>query len=206
MDVNVIFQIVVLRISVMIHEVSHGAMALAFGDKTALYEGRLTLNPLKHIDWFGSVLLPLFLFLTNAGFMIGWAKPVPYNPYNLRNRKIAEPLVALAGPLSNTIIAIIFGILIRILVPLYIVSSSLIMSFEFVVIINISLAIFNLIPIPPLDGSKILFSFLPVGKQFVFSQSAQKYGILVLVVIAFLLTSLISPVIFSVFHLITGLG
>lgn len=189
----------------MIHEISHGTMALAFGDKTALYEGRLTLNPLKHIDWFGSVVLPLFLFLTNAHFMIGWAKPVPYNPYNLKNRKVAEPLVAFAGPLSNMIIAVIFGILIRILIPLNI-SDTFIVSLEYVVIINISLAIFNLIPVPPLDGSKILFSFLPVGKQYIFSQSAQRYGILILILIAFFLPSIISPVVFNLFHLITGIN
>jgi Zn-dependent protease len=189
----------------MIHEVSHGAMALAFGDRTALYEGRLTLNPLKHIDWFGSVALPLFLFLTSAGFMIGWAKPVPYNPYNLRNRRIGEPMIALAGPLSNIIVAVIFGFLIRILLPLYIVPSSFILILAFVVKNNIALAIFNLIPLPPLDGSKILFSFLPIWKQCIFSESAQKYGILILIFIAFFFPSFISPIISWVFSLITGL-
>ena len=99
----------------MIHEISHGLMALSFGDKTAEYAGRLTLNPLKHIDWFGSIILPFLLYISGTGFMIGWAKPVPYNVYNLRNRKIAEPLVAFAGPLSNIIVALIFGILIRVL-------------------------------------------------------------------------------------------
>ena len=201
----IFFQIAILIISVMIHEVSHGAMALAFGDKTALYEGRLTLNPLKHIDWFGSVALPFFLFIINAGFMIGWAKPVPYNPYNLKNRNIAEPMVALAGPLSNIIIAFIFGFLIRILIPLYI-SSALISILSFVVMINIALFVFNLIPIPPLDGSKILFSFLPIWRQCIFSQSAQKYGFLILVFIAFFFPSFISPIILWLFKFITGLN
>jgi len=182
-------------------------MALAFGDKTALYEGRLTLNPLKHIDWFGSVALPLFLFITTSGgFIIGWAKPVPYNPYNLKNRNIGEPMVALAGPLSNIIVAFIFGFLIRILLPLYIVPSSFIIILVFVVKINIALAIFNLIPIPPLDGSKILFSFLPIERQFIFSQSAQKYGFLILIFIVFLFPSFISPIIYYLFHIITGIS
>ena len=151
----------------MIHEISHGLMALSFGDKTAEYAGRLTLNPLKHIDWFGSIILPFLLYISGTGFMIGWAKPVPYNVYNLRNRKIAEPLVAFAGPLSNIIVALIFGILIRVLPQTNVL---LISIFALIVLINISLAVFNLIPIPPLDGSKILFPIIPLGNRFVFSQ------------------------------------
>ncbi len=205
MNINIIFQILILIVSVIIHEVSHGAMALAFGDKTAQYEGRITLNPLKHLDWFGSILLPFFLVISNAGFIIGWAKPVPYNPYNLRNRKIAEPLVALAGPLSNIIIALIFGILIRILVANGIFGA-FITSLVFVVMINIALAVFNLIPIPPLDGSKILFSLLPVGKKFIFSDIATKYGFFILVAILLFLPNFISPIIFKLLTLITGLG
>ena len=105
MNISVIFQISILIFSVIIHEISHGFTALYFGDKTAQYEGRLTLNPIKHLDLFGSIILPLALYLTGAGFMVGWAKPVPYNPYNLRNRNIAEPLIALAGPVSNFFVA-----------------------------------------------------------------------------------------------------
>ncbi|MEI8123652.1 MAG: site-2 protease family protein [bacterium] len=205
MDINIIFQIAILVISVIIHEISHGAMALAFGDKTAQYEGRLTLNPLKHIDWFGSVLLPFFLVISGVGFIIGWAKPVPYNPYNLRNRNVAEPLVALAGPLSNILIALIFGVLIRILVANSI-SGTFITSLVFVVIINIALAVFNLIPIPPLDGSKILFSLLPVGRKFIFSDIASRYGFFILVGILLFLPNFISPIIFKLFTLITGLS
>jgi Zn-dependent protease len=179
-------------------------MALVFGDRTAEYEGRLTLNPIKHVDIFGTILLPLLLFISHAGFMIGWAKPVPYNPYNLKNAKIAEPLVAFAGPLSNILIAIIFGLLIR-FIP---VSSdqmvNLVSIFSYVVLINIALAIFNLIPIPPLDGSKILFSFLPVGR-FAFTEMASRYGLLILIVIVAFLPNFISPMIFSIFHFLTGI-
>ncbi len=197
----------------MIHEISHGFMALYFGDKTAEYAGRLTLNPLKHIDWFGSIILPFILYITNVGFMIGWAKPVPYNIYNLRNRKLAEPLVAFAGPLSNLVVALIFGIIIRILVSIGASPSlptgqagPLVLIFSFVVFVNVSLAIFNLIPIPPLDGSKILFSILPVGNRFIFSQFAERYGILIIILIVAFLPGILMPLITSVFTLITGLG
>ena len=204
-EINPIFQIVILIFSVIIHEVSHGAMALAFGDRTAEYDGRLTLNPLKHIDIFGSIILPLLLFFSHAGFMIGWAKPVSYNPYNLKHARIAEPLVAFAGPLSNILIAIIFGLLIRFLPVSGDQMVNLILIFSYIVLINISLAIFNLIPIPPLDGSKILFSFLPAGR-FVFSQSAARYGLVVLFFIIALVPNFVFPIISSVFHLLTGIS
>lgn len=195
-----IFQIIILIFSVMIHEISHGAMALAFGDRTAQYEGRLTLNPIKHLDWYGSILLPLFLWIIGSPFMIGWAKPVPYNPYNLRNRKVGEMMVAIAGPISNLLIAFIFGIAIR-----FLHGNFLEIVFEFVVLLNISLAVFNLIPIPPLDGSKILFALLPVRGRFVFSDLAQRYGIIVIIGLMFVLPRIISPIIYSIFTLITGL-
>jgi len=204
MEINVFFQIFILVFSVMIHEISHGLMALAWGDKTAQYEGRLTLNPLRHIDWFGSVILPLILFVSQAGFMLGWAKPVPYNPYNLRNRKVAEPMVAFAGPLSNLIVAIFFGLIIRGLVY-FGVYSNLITIFSFVILLNVSLAVFNLIPIPPLDGSKIISAFLPVGKRFAFSNFAGRYGIIIIIAIVFLLPDFITPIITKIFSLIVGI-
>jgi Zn-dependent protease len=205
MNVNVLFQIFILVFSVIIHEISHGYMALAFGDKTAEYEGRLTLNPIPHIDIWGSIVVPLALFLVGAP-MIGWAKPVPYNPYNLRDRKIAEPLVALAGPTSNLLLAVLFGSLTRVLVamPAY-ANSSLVAIFGFITIVNISLAIFNLIPIPPLDGSKILFSLLPVGGRLVFSSVAQRYGLIVIFAIIIFAPGIITPIISGVFSLITGI-
>ncbi|MFA5934415.1 MAG: site-2 protease family protein [Candidatus Paceibacterota bacterium] len=204
MDSNIIFQIIILIFSVIIHEVSHGAMALAFGDRTAQYEGRLTLNPIKHIDIFGSIILPFLLFISHAGFMIGWAKPVPYNPYNLRNPKIAEPLVSFAGPLSNIMVAVIFGLIIRFVLVLNPSLVSLVTVFSYVVIINISLAIFNLVPIPPLDGSKILFSMFP--NRFAFSEAWAKYGIFIIILLLTFISSIISPIIFWLFRLITGLN
>ena len=153
--------------SVVIHEVSHGYAALALGDPTAKYQGRLTLNPISHLDPIGSFFVPLIGYFAGR-FIVGWAKPVPFNPYNLRNQRWGEALVAVAGPISNIALAILFGLTIRFL-PEYInISQSFLNLASSVVLINIILAIFNLIPIPPLDGSKILFAFLPYNSASVF--------------------------------------
>ena len=157
---NFIFQIIVLIISIMAHEVAHGAAAYAFGDPTAKNQGRLTLNPLKHIDPFGSVMLPLILVLTHAGFVFGWAKPVLYNPYNLRNRRLGEFCVSIAGIITNFIIALVFVFLLRFCVSLGL-SQPAVDLMIYVVFLNLVLGIFNLIPIPPLDGSKILYTLIP---------------------------------------------
>src|SRR3989344_1145312 len=163
--IQISFQIVVLIFSVVIHEVSHGFAALSLGDRTAEDAGRLTLNPLKHLDPFGSVLLPLFtLFL--GGFVFGWAKPVPYNPYNLKNQKWGPALVGAAGPAANIGLALVFGLLLRFL-PGFSESIPSTFLFNFlsvastITLLNLVLAVFNLVPIPPLDGSKVLFSVLP---------------------------------------------
>jgi Zn-dependent protease len=153
----ILFYILILFMSVVIHEVAHGYAARMLGDRTAEYEGRLTLNPLVHIDPIGSVIVPIITSL--AGFPFGWAKPVPFNPYNLRSQRWGELIVAAAGPLSNIAIAVVFGLIIRFGAG-ELSASFLAPAFQ-VVLINLSLAIFNLIPIPPLDGSKILFGILP---------------------------------------------
>ena len=172
-----VFSFIILIVSVVIHEVSHGYAAYMQGDFTAYYQGRLTLNPLKHIDIVGSILVPIITSL--AGFPFGWAKPVPFNPYNLRNQRWGELLVALAGPASNIIIAIIFGLILR-------VGTSLPDSFAtlaaLVVLINIGLAIFNLIPIPPLDGSKILWGFLPF-RFMRYRLALERYSFLIVILI-----------------------
>lgn len=151
------FVIVVVVFSAIIHEVMHGVAAEWLGDKTARYAGRLTLNPLPHIDPFGSVLLPIILTLTNSPIFFAWAKPVPYNPYNLRPGRFSEAIVAGAGPVSNLVIALLFGVIIRIgVLPVETVQ-----LLFYVVVINIMLCLFNLLPIPPLDGSKVIEALLP---------------------------------------------
>jgi Zn-dependent protease len=200
---NSIFYILILIMSIVIHEVSHGFMAEYFGDPTARNAGRLTLNPLKHLDLFGSILLPAILIMTHAGFLFGWAKPVPYNPNNLSNRKWGTIAVASAGVLANFFIAIIFGIIIR-----FAFSMSLSPNFYFItsaiVIVNLALGIFNLIPIPPLDGSKILFSFLP-ERAFPFILMYEQYSLILLLVFIIFFSNLLYPILAFLFHLITGL-
>ncbi len=205
MSFDTFFGVIVLIMSVVIHEVSHGMAALYLGDETAKLEGRLTLNPLKHLDPFGSVILPILLVVTHAGFVFGWAKPVPYNPYNLRNQKWGDAIVAAAGPVSNLILACVFGILVRVGIGYSLFSSTLVSIFASVVFINIVLAIFNLVPIPPLDGSKILFSFLPYYMRNV-RIALERYGFFLVILFAFFLWNFISPIIDVVFRLITGIS
>ncbi len=158
MSPDIIFSIVILVFSVVLHEVSHGFAANYLGDPTARLQGRLTLNPVKNIDPMGSVILPAILALSHSPILFGWAKPVPYNPYNLtRGGKWAEAIVAAAGPASNFALAVIFGLLLR-FVALPAEVASLVLT---IVFINTLLGVFNLVPIPPLDGSKVLGSILP---------------------------------------------
>lgn len=200
--IAIIFSIAILIMSVVIHEVSHGYAAYFQGDPTAKLDGRLTLNPIKHLDPFGSVLLPIVTFIT-AGFAFGWARPVPYNPYNLRNQRWGELMVAIAGPISNIILALIFGLILRFGVGLIPASAEFLVVY--IVIINLALAIFNMIPIPPLDGSKVLYAFLPFRFQE-YRQNLERYSfILIIVFIVFFSQYLIVPISYF-FSLITGLS
>jgi Zn-dependent protease len=195
-----IFIIIILIMSVVIHEVSHGYAALGLGDPTAKYQGRLTLNPISHLDPIGSFLAPLLGYFA-GGFIIGWAKPVPFNPYNLRNQRWGEAMVAIAGPLSNISLAIVFGLVIRFAGG--VLGQAFLNLAGFVVLINITLAIFNLIPIPPLDGSKILFALLPYKWQGL-RESFEKYGLILVFIFIFFLWQFMSPVINYLFTLLTG--
>lgn len=203
-----IFYVIVLIMSVVVHEFAHGYSAYLLGDNTARMQGRLTLNPLKHLDPFGSVILPLLLILSQAGFVIGWARPVPYNPANLRNPKKGTFIVAFAGIFANLILAVFFGLLIR-FASQFGLSAIQVDSFykiaSIIVITNLVLALFNLIPIPPLDGSKILFSLLP-GKFRDIENFLEKWGMFFLLFFIIFLWAKVAPIIFIAFSLITGIG
>lgn len=160
MDLYQIAMIVALIISVVIHEMAHGYAANWLGDPTARLAGRLSPNPLVHMDPMMSVILPALLILSGSPILFGAAKPVPYNPYNLRNQKWGEAMVAFAGPLANLIIAVVFAALVRFSDVLGL-SGSFVSLAVGIIVLNIFLAFFNLVPIPPLDGSKILPKFLP---------------------------------------------
>lgn len=174
-----IITIVILIASVVLHEMAHGYAANALGDPTARLQGRLSGNPLVHIDPLGSVIIPAFLFLSHAGILFGWAKPVPYNPYNLRNQRWGEALVAIAGPATNILLALIFGLIIR-LSGWIDISPTFLQICLNIVILNIFLALFNMLPVPPLDGSKVLTALLPASLRMdylKFVRFIERYGI-----------------------------
>lgn len=178
----------------------HGWTANYLGDPTAKDAGRLTFNPLVHLDLWGSVLMPLVFYIGSAGQMIfGYAKPVPFNPYNLRDQKYGSAKVAIAGPLANLVMALLFGLLIRFM-PLSL-NFSLILSK--IVLINILLMVINLVPIPPLDGSKVLAAFLPYKWQDKFYE-LEKYGFILVIIFLWFGFGLILPVIDYLFRLIIG--
>lgn len=201
-----IFSLLVLLFSVIIHEVSHGYAALLQGDRTAEYEGRLTLNPIKHIDPVGTIILPIISLMLPGSFLFGWAKPVPFNPYNLRNQKWGEALVAMAGPASNLAIAIIFGVFIRFyIVPAGLVNGPMAALCAIIVLVNVTLAVFNLVPIPPLDGSKIMSAVFP-KIWLPMRRTIERYGFIAVLIFLLVLWQFIEPVVPWLFHVITGLS
>jgi Zn-dependent protease len=202
MEPATLFFIAILIMSVVIHEVAHGYAAERLGDPTARLQGRLTLNPVPHIDPLGSVILPLLLIVSNAGFVFGWAKPVPFNPYNLKDAKWGPGIVAAAGPASNLLLATIFGLALRFHETLHLPTAFLDIFF-IIVILNIVLAVFNMIPVPPLDGSKVLASALPYKYAGIIDR-AEPYGFVVLLAIVLFGWQFIQPVVGGIFQLITG--
>lgn len=175
--------IIILLFSVIVHEVMHGLMALKFGDHTAQRVGRLTLNPIPHIDLFGTILLPGLLIMSGSPILFGWAKPVPVNPLNFSNLRKGELFVSAVGILANFSLAILAATVFHILNALPQTFPALLGSLlRFTVLINLVLGVFNLFPIPPLDGSKILLSQLPynLAKQY---QKLERYGILILLIL-----------------------
>lgn len=196
--IHAIFSIAILVFSVVAHEVSHGYMAQYLGDPTARLAGRLTMNPSKHIDPIGSILVPVVTALMPGGFVFGWAKPVPYNPYNLRDQKWGDAKVALAGPLTNLGIAFIFGMFLR----FYGVNmeDSMMGMVQLVIYINIFLAIFNLVPIPPLDGSKVLMNALPLRLRYI-GDYLERYALVLIIIFAFFLWKYILPLVYLIYWL-----
>lgn len=210
MPTDLIFSLIILIFSVILHEVAHGYMANWLGDPTARLQGRLTLNPVSHIDPLGSIILPAVLILSHSPIMIGYAKPVPYNPYNLKG-EYDEALVAGAGPATNILLALIFGFLIRFGGAL--INPALLTAFATIVAINLVLAIFNLIPVPPLDGSKVLSALLPggFGRAYAsFRAYFERLGILSGTLLILLIFYFLSPYFYValawLFGLITGVS
>ena len=204
--IDTLFIIAVIIFSVIIHEVMHGVAADSLGDPTARYAGRLTLNPIPHLDMFGSILLPAMLALTNSPLLFGWAKPVPYNPFNLRPGRFSEAIVAGAGPASNLAIALLGGLVIR---------SGMIPGMEsvifIIVLVNVMLFLLNLIPIPPLDGSKIASAILPqaLSRGYDRIRTQMEYnpllGMGIIVLFILLLGGQFGRILFSVAQAIAGL-
>ena len=201
-----------LMIAVILHEVAHGWVAEKMGDPTARYAGRLTLNPIPHIDPFGTILLPAMFIILGSPVIFGWAKPVPINPMNFHDLRRGTFFVSIAGVVMNISLALLGGFLYHILKPAVQVSSPfvvesilfpLLVFFEKLVLINLVLALFNIVPIPPLDGSKALMSFLSFKYWEIFYRY-EMYGFLIIAVLLFtgILQSIIYPPLVFLYNLI----
>jgi Zn-dependent protease len=204
-----IFTIVILIFSVIMHEVAHGYAAYMLGDPTAKLQGRLTLNPIAHIDLFGSIIVPAILILSGAGILFGWAKPVPYNPQNLRNQRWGEAIVGAAGVLTNLLLAVLFALIAREAFSSgFALFGTLAAS---VVFVNLSLGLFNLIPIPPLDGYTVFRGILPVRFSLAFRDIEERiYGnsifvrFAILIAFVYFLSTPFYLFIEWIFHLLVG--
>ncbi|MFA4834187.1 MAG: site-2 protease family protein [Patescibacteria group bacterium] len=198
---GIIFSLIVILFSAIIHEYLHGWMADRLGDPTAKDEGRLTLNPVAHIDLWGSILMPaLIYFATAGGLIFGYAKPVPFNPYNLRDQKYGSAKVAAAGPLANLITALFFGLILR----FYPMDNPTLSSLLAIIVqINLVLMVFNLVPLPPLDGSKVIMPFLPYSWQQGLA-NLERYGFTLVLIFILFGFPLIIPIISFLFNLIVG--
>lgn len=203
-----IFLILVLILSVIAHEVAHGYAANALGDPTARLAGRLTLNPLPHIDLVGSVIIPALLVVTQAGVLFGWAKPVPYNPYNLRNKRWGEAIVAIAGSATNIFLTLFFVLVARMTAGVMPAASDFA---ELIAFVNLFLGLFNLIPFPPLDGYTVLRGALPFSLAYglrQFEDQIRALGVggifLVLILFSFLFIGPFMAFVATLFGLLMG--
>lgn len=196
---QLLFYFFIIIPSSILHEYAHGAVADWLGDPTARYAGRLTVDPRAHIDPFGTLLLPLLLFFFSGGhFLFAYAKPVPYNPYNLKNQRWGPVAVALAGPFTNIILAFVFGLLMQLL-P----TSAITLFLSIIVYANLVLAVFNLMPVPPLDGSKLLYALLPDSFGRI-REWLDRYGFVILIFFIFYLFRFVTPAVDALFRLATG--
>ena len=200
---QIILMIIVLLFSVIAHEVAHGYVAYLCGDNTAKFQGRLTFNPIPHIDLFGTVIFPLILLITKAPILFGWAKPVPVNPYNLRDPRRHHMYVSMAGIIANLIIAVactfVYGFYVNVFSPSSTTNDAMIVMLNFGIQINIILAVFNVLPIPPLDGSWILYHLLP-GHLARAYKKIFPYGFIILIIL--LMSNVIHKIIIPVYSFI----
>ncbi|MCJ7805657.1 site-2 protease family protein [Patescibacteria group bacterium] len=208
MQISVVYLILGFLVAITVHEASHAWMADRLGDPTARAMGRLTLNPLAHLDIYGTVLIPLILIFLGSPIVVGWAKPVEYDPYNLANPKRDAALISLAGPASNLIIATLSALFLRLTLAPF--SSAIALSglFYALILVNVGLAIFNLIPVHPLDGGKILIGLLPKKEAYELDIFLRRYGLVLLLFLLFPLfggNSLISIVIYPIINVILRL-
>lgn len=208
MQISVVYLIIGFLVAITVHEASHAWMADRLGDPTARAMGRLTLNPLAHLDIYGTVIIPLLLIFLGSPIVVGWAKPVEYDPYNLANPKRDAALISLAGPASNLIIAALSAIFLRLTLSPF--SSAIALSglFYALILVNVGLAIFNLIPVHPLDGGKILIGLLPKKEAYELDIFMRRYGLILLLFLLFPIfggNSLMSIVIYPVINVILRL-
>ena len=180
-----IFTLIVLLFSIILHEIAHGSVALRLGDPTADELGRLTLNPIKHISAFGTILFPLMLYLAHSPVIFGWAKPVPVDPRYFRNPLRGMMWVGMAGPVANFILATIAAVVFRLVAPLTSGQSILLEFVFFFMLVNLVLGFFNLIPIPPLDGSRIVTGLLP-RRLVIEYMKLERFGFLILIGLLYL--------------------
>lgn len=209
--ISIILYFIILLFSIVLHEVSHGKVADELGDPTARLSGRLTLNPIPHLDLFGSIIIPLTLLLSGTGFFIAWAKPVPVDPYNLKNPRKDSALISLAGPATNFLLAIISSILLYVFkffdIPVLFIIGPIL---AIIIRLNIMLGVFNLLPIHPMDGFKIVEGILPEEKAHEWHQ-LQRYGMIFLILLIFpiagssMLSNILQPIVDFISNLLIAM-